>query len=159
MLSRIPKLRAKLTRAFSILAMISISLLLLGIANGCGCNYKVEGIDEQNGRAYKGTCQHGILTYYALDKYERRLTKGLQISFLNNIVIFKFYQDTTPLTDKRRYLSMPSTNILQKFRVSDLHVMMNGKRVMVFTSSFPERKLLKVKINGYLSFSDRLHIA
>ena len=159
MLSRIPKLRAKLTRAFSILAMISISLLLLGIANGCGCNYKVEGIDEQNGRAYKGTCQHGILTYYALDKYERRLTKGLQISFLNNIVIFKFYQDTTPLTDKRRYLSMPNTNILQKFRVSDLHVTLNGKRIMVFTSSFPEIKLLKVKINGYLSFSDRLHIA
>jgi hypothetical protein len=158
MLSRNHKLRIKLTRAFSTLAMISISLLLLGIANGCGCNYKVEGIDEQNGRAYKGTCQHGILTYYALDKHERRLTKGLQISFLNNIIIFKFYQDTTPLTDKRRYLSMPSTNILQKFRVFDLQLTLNGKRIMVFTSAFPERKLLKVKINGYLSFSDRLHI-
>ncbi|WP_349920959.1 hypothetical protein [Aeromonas veronii] len=149
----------KFIKVFSILAMMSISLLLFGIANGAGCNYKVEGIDEQNGRAYKGSCQQGILTYYALDKYERRLTKGLQISFMNSIVIFKFYQDTMPLMNKPHHLSMPRTNILQQFRVSDLHVLMNGRRVMVFTSSFPERKLLKVKINGHLSFSDRLNIA
>lgn len=152
-------MKINLTKAFSILTMVFILLISLGVTNGCGCNYKIEGVDEYNGRAYKGTCQHGILTYYALDRYERRLTKGLQISFINSIIIFKFYQNTTPLTDKDRYLSMPSTNILQKFRVSDLQLTINGKRLMVFTSSFPERKLLKVKINGHLSFSDRFHIA
>ncbi|MFQ2509488.1 hypothetical protein ACK31R_16755 [Aeromonas caviae] len=146
----------KLKTVLSSLVMATISLLFLGMANGSGCNYKVEGIDEQNKRIYKGTCQHGILTYYALDKYERRLTKGLQISFLDKFVIFKFYQDTIPLKENPRYLSMPGTTMLQSFRVSDLHVVMDGKRVMVFTSSFPERKLLKVKVNGHLSFSDRL---
>ncbi len=143
-------------KPFYMLFIITFSLLSLGMANGFGCNYKLEGIDEKNGRVYKGTCQHGILTYYALDKHERRLSKGIQINFINKIIFLKFYQESIPTNDNRHYLSMPAANTLQGFKISDMKTMTSGRRVMVFTSSFPERKILKVKISGNLSFLDLL---
>lgn len=146
----------KISKIFGLGVICFLSIVFYGVINGIGCNYKIDAVDETNSRIYKGTCQAGILTYYALDKNERRLTKGFHMSFIDSIVIVKFYQDTEIITNNKLYLSMPSSHLLQKFNLIDVSHEKSKNRLMIFSSSLPERKVLKVRIYGYISFLEML---